>query len=141
MRQRKSYVLNVSDPGFRPIGFKTVYPDSRAILHQFTRSLYHELKNTSVFVSGVNPGPMRPNRDGGHQHIFRRIGFLTPERVAEVSIRQLFRKDTVIMNHMGNVINWLLVKIIQISVRLSLLTKAFERNVRDGSSPRKLEKS
>jgi short-subunit dehydrogenase len=137
MRQRKSYILNVSGIAeFSPMGFTTVYPVSKAFVHRFTQGLYQELKNTSVVVSAVNPGPILENTG-----LCGRIGLLTLKRVAAVSIRQLFRKDPVIMNHMGNVINWLLVKIIQISVRLSLLTKAFERNVRDGSSPRKLEKS
>src|SRR5690606_35591644 len=63
-RQEKSYVLNVSSlAAFSPIAYKTVYPASKAFIHSFSRGLYQELKDTSVFVSVVNPGPMRTNPD------------------------------------------------------------------------------
>lgn len=57
-------MLNVSSlAAFSPIGYKTVYPASKAFIHSFSRGLYQELKDTNVFVSVVNPGPMKTNAE------------------------------------------------------------------------------
>lgn len=135
MQQRQSYILNVSSmAAFSPMGFKTVYPASKAFVHHFTRGLYQELKKTNVFVSVVNPGPMKTNQDVSarieRQGWLGKVGLLSPEKVAEISIRQLYRKDTLIMLGLGNGFNWLLMKIIPIWVRLPLLTKAIEREIK-----------
>lgn len=135
MQRQQSYILNVSSmAAFSPMGFKTVYPASKAFVHHFTRGLYQELKDTNVFVSVVNPGPMRTNQDVSaridRQGWLAKVGLLSPERVAEISIRQLFKKDTLIMLGLGNGFNWLLMKIIPIWLRLPLLTKAIEREIK-----------
>lgn len=63
-KSSKAYVLNVSSlAAFSPIGYKTVYPASKAFIHSFSRGLYQELKDTNVFVSVVNPGPMKTNAE------------------------------------------------------------------------------
>ncbi len=135
LRQKQSYILNVSSmAAFSPMGFKTVYPASKAFIHHFSRGLYQELKDTSVFVSVVNPGPMKTNKDCtdriNRQGLLGKLGLLTPGKVAEISIRQLLRKDTVIMLGLGNAINWLLMMILPIWVRLPLLTKVIEREIK-----------
>lgn len=135
MRQDQSYILNVSSmAAFSPMGFKTVYPASKAFVHHFTRGLYQELKDTNVFVSVVNPGPMKTNKDASaridRQGWMGKMGLMSPEKVAEISIRQLLRKDTMIMLSLGNGINWLLMKVVPIWLRLPLLTKAIEREIR-----------
>lgn len=135
MRQPKAYILNVSSmAAFSPMGFKTVYPASKAFVHHFTRGLYQELRDTNVFVSVVNPGPMKTNHDAtariNRQGLFGRLGLLSPEKVAAISIRQLFKRDTMIMLGWGNGISWLLMKILPIWVRLPLLTKAIEREIK-----------
>lgn len=134
MRQNKSYILNVSSmAAFTPMGYKTVYPASKAFIHHFTRGLYEELKNTNVFVSVVNPGPMKTNQDVSErikrQGLFARIGLLSPEEVAKRSIKQLFKRDTMIMLGLGNGFNWLMMKIIPIWIRLPLVTRAVRREI------------
>lgn len=133
--QDQSYILNVSSmAAFSPMGYKTVYPASKAFVHHFTRGLYQELKDTRVFVSVVNPGPMKTNKDVtdriNRQGWMGKLGLLTPEEVAEISVRQLFKKDTVIMLNLSNGFNWLLMKVIPIWLRLPLLTKAIEREIK-----------
>jgi len=134
MRQKQSYILNVSSmAAFSPMGFKTVYPASKAFIHHFTRGLYQELKNTNVFVSVVNPGPMKTNRDVSaridRQGFFGRLGLLTPEEVAKISVSQLLKRDTMIMLNWMNGLNWLLMKVVPIWLRLPLLTKTIEREI------------
>src|SRR5699024_6005297 len=42
----KANVLNISSlAGYSPIGYKTVYPASKAFVYSFSRGLYQELKN------------------------------------------------------------------------------------------------
>lgn len=122
--QKQSYILNVSSlAAFTPIGYKTVYPASKAFVHSFSRGLYQELKRTNVFVSVVHPGPMMTNpgirkRIEG-QGFFAKITSLNPDKVARYCIRQLYRKDTVIMvNHFS----WLLLKLLPIWIKLPVLT-------------------
>jgi short-subunit dehydrogenase len=118
---------------FSPMGFKTVYPASKAFIHHFSRGLYQELKSTNTFVSVVNPGPMKTNTDTSaridKQGFLAQMGLLSPERVAQISIRQLFKKDAMIMLNWVNGVHWLLMKLIPIWLRLPLLTKVIEREV------------
>lgn len=93
-RQQKAYILNVSSlAAFSPIGYKTVYPASKAFIHSFSRGLYQELKNTSVFVSVVNPGPMKTNEEIKQrikeQGFFAELTSLDPDKVAYYCIKQL----------------------------------------------------
>ncbi|MFA5418947.1 MAG: SDR family NAD(P)-dependent oxidoreductase [Bacteroidales bacterium] len=133
-KQDKSYILNVSSmAAFSPIGYKTVYPASKAFVHSFSRGLYQEFKNSNIFVSVVNPGPMKTNEDVTRriisQGFFGRLGLLSPEKVTEISIRQLFKRDTLIMLNFANGINWLLLKTVPIFLRLPLLTNTVKREI------------
>lgn len=133
-RQKQSYILNVSSmAAFSPIGYKTVYPASKVFVQHFSRGLYQELHDTNVFVSVVNPGPMKTNSDVtariNRHGFFGRLGLLTPERVAEISIRQLFKKDSLIMLNLANGLNWLLMKTVPVWIRLPALTRAMRREI------------
>jgi uncharacterized protein len=133
-KQDKSYILNVSSmAAFSPIGYKTVYPASKTFIHSFSRGLYQEFKKSNIFVSVVNPGPMKTNEDVTRriisQGFFGKLGLLSPERVAEISIRKLFKRDTMIMLNLANGLNWLMLKFIPIFLRLPLLTLAVRREI------------
>ncbi|WP_080779502.1 SDR family NAD(P)-dependent oxidoreductase [Chryseobacterium phocaeense] len=131
LRQPKAYILNVSSmAAFSPIGFKTVYPASKTFIHSFSRGLYEELKDTNVFVSVVNPGAMKTNVDVckriEKQGVLGKLTLLDPNKVAAYSIRQLFRKDSVIM---VNPISWLVMKILPIWIKLPLMTSAIKKEI------------
>lgn len=131
LRQPKAYILNVSSmAAFSPIGFKTVYPASKSFIHSFSRGLHEELKDTSVFVSVVNPGAMKTNADVckriEKQGFFGRLTLLNPDKVAARCIQRLFKKDSVIM---VNPISWLMMKVLPIWIRLPLMTKAIKREI------------
>jgi short-subunit dehydrogenase len=134
MKQKQSYVLNVSSmAAFSPMGYKTVYPASKAFVHSFTRGLYQELKDTNVFVSVVNPGPMKTNKEVteriNKQSLIAKLGLQTPEEVAEISIRQLMKKDTMVMLNKMNGFYWLLMKIVPIWIRLPLMTRMVKKEL------------
>lgn len=126
-----SYILNVSSlAAFCPIGYKTVYPASKAFIHSFSRGLCQELKKTNVFVSVVNPGPMRTNdevkRRIKEHGFFGEITSLNPDKVARYCINQIQKRDTVIMvNHMS----WLFLKILPIWIKLPLLTNKIKKEL------------
>ncbi len=131
LRQPKAYILNVSSmAAFSPIGFKTVYPASKTFIHSFSRGLHKELKDTNVFVSVVNPGAMKTNIDVckriEKQGILGKLTLLDPNKVAAYCIRQLFKKDSVIM---VNPISWLVMKILPIWIKLPLMTSAIKKEI------------
>ncbi|QBJ85681.1 SDR family NAD(P)-dependent oxidoreductase [Chryseobacterium gleum] len=131
LKQPEAYILNVSSmAAFSPIGFKTVYPASKSFIHSFSRGLREELKGTNVFVSVVNPGAMKTNTDVckriEKQGFIGRLTLLNPDKVASYCIRQLFKKDSVIM---VNPISWMVIKILPIWIRLPLMTQAIKREI------------
>jgi len=131
MKQPQSYILNVSSmAAFSPIGYKTVYPASKAFVHSFSRGLYAELKDTNVFVSVVNPGAMKTSKEITarieKQGFLGKLTLLEPEKVAKYCIKQLFNKDTVIM---VNPLSWAILSIIPIWIKLPLMTRAIKREI------------
>ncbi|MBB6370315.1 SDR family NAD(P)-dependent oxidoreductase [Chryseobacterium shigense] len=131
LRQPEAYILNVSSmAAFSPIGFKTVYPASKTFIHSFSRGLHEELKDTNVFVSVVNPGAMKTNIDVckriEKQGFLGKLTLLDPNKVAAYCIRQLFKKDSVIM---VNPISWLVMKVLPIWIKLPLMTSAIKKEI------------
>jgi short-subunit dehydrogenase len=130
-RQRKSYILNVSSiAAFSPVGYKTVYPASKAFIHSFSRGLYEELKNTNVFVSVMNPGAMATNEEITlrikKQGFLGKITLLHPEKVARRAIKRLFKRDSVIML---NPLTWLVAAVLPVWIKLPLMTRIVKREV------------
>ncbi|TPD70543.1 SDR family NAD(P)-dependent oxidoreductase [Flavobacterium microcysteis] len=127
----KAYILNVSSmAAFCPIGYKTVYPASKAFVHSFSRGLCEELKSTNVFVSVVNPGAMKTSpeitRRIEKQGFLGKLTLLNPDAVAKYCIQQLLKRDTVIM---VNRISWLMLIILPIWIKLPLLTRSIKREL------------
>ncbi|MFV0345987.1 MAG: SDR family NAD(P)-dependent oxidoreductase [Bacteroidales bacterium] len=133
-KQKQGYILNVASmAAFSPIGYKTVYPASKAFVQSFSRGLYEEFKNSNVFVSVVNPGPMKTNADVTkriiEQGFWGKLGQQTPEKVAKMSIKRLFRHEKTMILSLGNKFNWLLTKTLPTSVCLSFTTNKVKREI------------
>ncbi len=134
LKQNKSYILNVSSmAAFSPMGYKTVYPASKTFVYNFTRGLQQELKDTNVFVSVVSPGPMNTKNDSAKrldQHgLLAKMALLSPEKVASISIRQLFKRDVFIMLNRANGFNYMMMKILPNFLKLPLITRAMKKEV------------
>jgi short-subunit dehydrogenase len=116
---------------FSPIAFKTVYPASKAFVHSFTRGMYQEYKKTNVFFSVVYPGPMKTNADVtariNSQGFLGRLGLLSPQKVARLSVNQLFRRDPYII---FSTLNWLFMTITPVWFRLPILSSAMKRELK-----------
>jgi len=134
MRQGGAYILNISSmASFTPTGLKTVYPASKRFIQHFTRGLYQELRHTNVFVSVAHPGPMKTNEDVtrriNRQGALGQIGLLSPECVARICVRQLFKHDTLILLGWVNKLNWLVLNLIPVPWKMMLMTKAVSREI------------
>jgi len=133
-KQEKSYVLNVSSmAAFSPVAFKTVYPASKVFVNYFSLGLYEECKKSNVFISVLNPGPMKTNPEItariNKQGFLGKVGLLSTEKVAKISIRQLFKRNTFITLN-GNKFGWLILKAVPRCLRLSLFSKAVRRELK-----------
>ena len=118
-QQNQSYILNIASmASFSPIPFKTVYPASKAFVYFFSRTLHEELRGTNVFVSVIHPGPMMTNETVSksivRQGIVGKMGLIPTPRIAKIAIRQLYRRDSLIIPGFLNKITWIIMKILPI---------------------------
>lgn len=131
MQRKQAYVLNVSSlAAFSPIGYKTVYPASKAFVRSFSRGLHEELKDTNVSVSVVYPGPMRTNMDSiermERQGFMANMASVCPDKVAQYCIQRLARRPSVIM------INWfslLFLAVMPTWLSVPLLTRRIKKEI------------
>lgn len=134
-QQDKGYILNISSlAAFSPIGYKTVYPASKAFIYSFSRGLNEELKNTNVFVSVVNPGPIKTNEDQIRR--IKKLGFfakltsLDPDDVAIYCLNQLEKRDTAIV---VSRFSGLFLKMMPIRLGLPMLSNKIKKELNIGS--------
>lgn len=130
-KQKEGYVLNISSmAACSPMGYKTVYPASKAFVYSFSLGLNEELKNTNVSVSVVNPGPMATNLEGSgrlSKHgFYARMITLLPDHVAKHCITQLLKKDRVI--HV-NFWSWSLMRNLPVWLKLPILSNAVKKEL------------
>jgi len=123
--QKKAFILNISSlAALSPMGYKTVYPASKAFLQSFSRGLNQELKETSISVSVVNPAGMRTNQDTSQrikkQGFFGKLTARDPDFVARYSIDHLFKKTEVIK---VSFLGWLALKLTPLWLSNFILTR------------------
>lgn len=130
-KQNETFVLNVSSlAAFSPMGYKTVYPASKAFIQSFSRGLNYELKNSGISISVVNPAGMKTNKETAKR--IDKQGFLgkftsrTPDFVAKYSIERMFRKTAVIK---VNFLSWLVLKITPTWLKMRILSKKMKNEV------------
>lgn len=133
-QNKQSYILNVASmASFSPFAFKTVYPASKAFIYSFSRGLQEELRGTGVQVSVIHPGPIKTNPDVTarieKQGLLGKIGLITPEKLASIAIRQLLKRDSLILPGVFNKLNWLLMSIIPNYWKLLLVSRVVRREI------------
>ena len=130
----QGFILNVASmAAFSPVGFKTVYPASKRFILQFSLGLREELRGTGISVSSVAPGPMKTNaeitRRIERQGAFGKLGLLSPEQVAHLSLQGLFRRKAVILPGWSNHINRLLLSLIPTALLVPLMSRVIAREI------------
>jgi short-subunit dehydrogenase len=133
-RQRRGWIMNISSmAAFSPMPFKTVYPASKAFVSYFSRGLAEELKDTGISVSVVHPGPMMTNDEVSsriRKHGFSgRLCLLSTESIADFSIGEMLKGKKVIIPGFLNRINRILLKLVPLSIQMSLLSRMVRREL------------
>ncbi len=125
----KSYILNIASmASFGPMPYKTVYPASKAFVYSFSRGLYTELKPEGITVCVAHPGGMATNKNvstriNSHNRLIRST-ILSPERTAEICVRQMLKGDSLIIPGLMNKISWLFFKTFPVWLRLIIFKKS-----------------
>ncbi|TYA78721.1 SDR family NAD(P)-dependent oxidoreductase [Seonamhaeicola marinus] len=134
MKQRKGYILNVSSiAAFSPVGYKTVYPASKSFVHSFSLGLSEELRDTNISVSVINPGAMKTNEEITarieKQGLLGRLTLLDPKKVAQLSLKKMFRGKKVIML---NPLSWVISIVLPTRFKVSMMTRIIKRELTVG---------
>lgn len=98
----KSYILFLSSFGtFVPTSYRSIYLATKSYIYYLGRALRSEFRGTSLKTCVVMPSAVRTNRNtierinrGGWTG---RVSALTPERVAYLSVRGMFKGRNVII--------------------------------------------
>lgn len=131
LRQGGSYVLNVSSmAAHTPIGYKMVYPASKAFINAFSFGLRAEFKGRGVSVSVVSPGAMATSegirKRIEHQGFFGKLTLVSPEKVARKCITQTFRgRREIVVNPASYVFS----KLVPNCIKTPILTRVVRREV------------
>lgn len=139
LKQEKSYILNISSmSAFSPIGFKTVYPASKAFIYSFTMGLREEFSNTGLSVSASYPGPMLTNADVTRRIIQQgfkaKMSLLPVSEIARIAIQQTLAGKAIIIPGIINRVNYLLMNVIPPSLKVKMLSGIIRKELRIAQS-------
>jgi short-subunit dehydrogenase len=110
LQEKESYILNVSSTAaYQAVPTLAVYSATKAFVLSFTRALRFELKDTSVSVSCLSPGPV----DTGFAHRAGLDAFskmakkfnMQPDEVAKIAIQGMLRKKSEIIPGFANIVS------------------------------------
>ena len=131
----EAFILNVASmAAFTPTGFKTVYPATKCFILHFSLGLREELRDQGISVTTVTPGPMKTNEDVTRridcQGVFGRMGLATPDDVARISLKGLFRHKAVVLPGWSNVINRILLFFLPVNIQVRLMSRVVSRELK-----------
>ncbi|RRB03813.1 SDR family NAD(P)-dependent oxidoreductase [Larkinella rosea] len=102
-QQSKAYLLNVgSTTAYQTVPYVSIYAASKAFVVSFTRGLRHELRNSNLSVSCLSPGSTDTdfvNRARMGESIRKTAAKvnMSPEAVAKIAVKGVFRGDSEII--------------------------------------------
>jgi short-subunit dehydrogenase len=133
-QQKQAYILNVSSiAAFSPIGYKTVYPASKVFLRHWSLGLREELRGTGISVSVVYPGPMATNADASErierQGFKGRIGLVSPEVVARISVDGMLASKATIIPGFMNKINRVLMALLPNWLKIPMISNTIKKEI------------
>jgi hypothetical protein len=128
------HILNIASmASFGPMPFKTVYPASKAFVYSFSRGLNAELKSSGITVSVAHPGGMATNpavteRINQHSKLVK-LTILSPEKTAEICIRQMMKNDTLIIPGIMNKLSWVFFKTCPVWLQLIIFRNSVKKEI------------
>ncbi|HEU0111139.1 MAG TPA: SDR family oxidoreductase [Flavisolibacter sp.] len=119
-KQSKAYILNIaSSAAYQAIPYLSLYAASKSFVLQFSRGLHHELKQTNVSVTCVNPGATdtafvdRANVGTKGLELAKKFN-MRPDEVAKIALDGMYKGKTEVitgfLNKLGAALAWLLPK-------------------------------
>lgn len=130
----KSYILNVASmASFGPMPYKTVYPASKAFVYSFSRGLYAELKQDGISVCVAHPGGMATNKNvseriNQHNKLIKST-ILSPEKTAEICVRQMLKSDSLIIPGIMNKVSWVFFKTCPVWLQLIIFKYSIRKEI------------
>lgn len=131
LHQGQAFILNVSSmAAHTPIGYKMIYPASKAFVNAFSFGLRAEFKGRGISVSVVCPGAMATS-EGIRKRIekqgfFGKLTLVSPEKVARKSISQTLRGKKEIL---VNPVSYYFSKLVPTCIRTPILTRIVRREI------------
>jgi short-subunit dehydrogenase/uncharacterized protein (DUF2062 family) len=129
------HILNIASmASFGPMPFKTVYPASKAFVYSFSRGLHAELGRYGITVSVAHPGGMATNpavtqRINQHSRLIK-LTILSPEKTAEICIRQMLKNDTLIIPGIMNKLSWMFFKTCPVWLQLNIFRNSVQKEIK-----------
>jgi short-subunit dehydrogenase/uncharacterized protein (DUF2062 family) len=139
-QNRGGHILNIASmASFGPMPFKTVYPASKAFVYSFSRGLNAELKRYGITVSVAHPGGMATNpavteRINRHNKLVKST-ILSPEKTAEICIRQMLKNDTLIIPGIMNKLSWVFFKTCPVWLQLIIFRNSVQKEISIQNEP------
>jgi len=133
-KHAEAYILNVSSlAAFSPVPYKTVYPASKAFIYNFSIGLRTELKDTSVNVSVLVPGPILTNSDvskriNGQSYLVK-LSTLPARKIAQNAIKKLLKRKRVIFPGLITRLSAFVIRLAPVSIRTHAGKKIFMREL------------
>jgi len=135
-KQKKSYILNIaSTAAYQSTPGLSTYAATKSFVLSFSRGLHSELKNTSVSVTCVSPGPTNTaffQRANLSEKGLKRITkvHMQPGIVAKLAVEALLQKNPEIIpgwqNKSAAFLSWLLPKFLVERIAGKLLNNVIE---------------
>jgi uncharacterized protein len=130
LKQPAAYILNIgSSASYQAVPLLSAYAASKAYVLNFSRGLFQELKNTTVSVTCICPGPTdtnfvnRANVGTKGQKAAERFN-MSPQTVARIAVDSLFRRKPEVitggLNKLSAFFAWLLPKSIVEKIAMKL---------------------
>lgn len=133
LKQKEAFLLNVSSlAALTPIGYKTVYPASKAFVTSFTKGLHYELRRTNVHVCVAHPGPMKTTVENtirlNKQGRLGRFVQATPAQNAQKIVNGLLKgKKIVVLNPL----NYYVMRFAPKFLKTRMVSEASRREILD----------
>lgn len=134
LEQERSFILNISSlSAFSPIGYKTVYPASKAFIYSFSMGLREEFRDTNLSVSASYPGPMLTNADVTGRIIQQgykaKLSLLPVSEIARIALQQTLRGKAIIIPGLMNRLNYRLMSIIPPLLKTKVISGVIRKEV------------
>lgn len=128
---KEAYILNVgSMASFRPMPYKNIYTATKSFIFYFSRALREELRQSSVKVSVLCPGPV-PTSEAVKKRMDSK-GFvgkmmvIAPNKVARIAVNKMIKGKPVIVPGLINRVILAFEKIVPRSRQMKILIRMFK---------------